>query len=155
MLTASALVHPSLRRSVDSGVRIPLSPSETRLEVSRLIAQNQMVRADALSRDLLGEHPADEEALVTRILVCEVMHRWQEAATHLRQLLDAQGHGAPAETWYHYVRVLNCEGEIRAALEACHSAFTVHPDHPGLRTELNRLLGVDPTDVPPNPGEGA
>ena len=142
MLTASVSVNPSFRQSLNAGGRIRLTPTEMRLEVSRLIAENQMVAADTLSRELLGNHPAEEEALVTRILVCEVLHRWQEAATHLRQLLDLQGLRSPAETWYHYVRVLNCAGDSEAALQACQGALNLHPGHEGLGHELNRLLGL-------------
>ena len=142
MLTASVSVNPSFLQSLNPGGRVRLSPTEMRLEVSRLIAENQMVAADTLSRELLGNHPAEEEALVTRILVCEVLHRWQEAATHLRQLLDLQGLRSPAETWYHYVRVLNCAGDSDAALQACQSALNLHPVHEGLGHELNRLLGL-------------
>jgi hypothetical protein len=139
MLTASVLVHPPLHRTGESGIRIPLSPSEIRLEVSRLIADQRLVQADALSKELLGDHPSDEEALVTRILVCEVMYRWQEAAGLLRQLLELQGNRAPADSWLHYVRVLNCLGDAPAALKACQSGLALHPGHSYFIRELPRL----------------
>lgn len=139
MLTATAIARPaSINQTVFDG-RNSLQPTEVRHEVSRLIAQGQMPQADARSRELLRHYPGDEEALVTRILVCEVMLKWDEAALLLRQLLGLQGHQAPAEGWYHYVRVLNCLGDRSAAMSACQSALALHSGHPGLVDEWHRL----------------
>jgi hypothetical protein len=139
MLAASTLLHAPSRRSVELVHRIRLNPSEARLEVSALIANERRAQADALSQELLREHPSHEEALATRILVCEVMHRWQEAAGLLRQLLELQGNRAPAESWYHYVRVLNCLGDTPAARQACEVGLALHPAHPHFSCELERL----------------
>jgi hypothetical protein len=139
MLTVTTLARPTSINQTAFDGRISLQPTEVRHEVSRLIANGQMPQADARSRELLRHYPGDEEALVTRILVCEVMLKWDEAALLLRQLLDLQGHQAPAEGWYHYVRVLNCLGDWSAARSACQSALAQHPGHPGLVDEWHRL----------------
>lgn len=155
MLLAELPHTPLIHERSDLGGCSPLNPSQARLEVSRLVANQHLSEAQALSSEVLRQFPAHEEALVTRILVCEVSHQWQEAASLFQQLLELQADKAPAETWYHYVRVLACRHDTATALEVCQHALALHPDHAGLQAELASLLvslGDLSSDIPPAHG---
>lgn len=89
-----------------------------RWAAAELFGQGRLAEADLLTHEALRQYPDNEDVLVMRALICEVHHDWSAAANVLQHLLELQGAHAPAETWSHRVRVLRCDGQIDAALDA-------------------------------------
>ena len=118
------------------------SPTEIRIQTSQLVAMNNIVEANALSKTAITENPYNEELLVNRALVCEIMHLWVEAAECLKKLLKLQGREAPAVTWQHYVRVLRSGGNIQEAIYACKQALRWHSNHTDLIDEHMALVAA-------------
>jgi tetratricopeptide (TPR) repeat protein len=141
MLPGQTLLSPSTTWGlVPGGQAVHLCPTDIRMAVARMVADNRLAEASVMSQTSLRQQPDNEELLVTRILVCEVLHQWQEAADCLKRLLNVQGREAPAETWYQYVRVLRCQGLLNEALEISQSALSWHPQHAGLQHEQRELM---------------
>lgn len=150
MLTVQTLPVPQTL-----GRKMAIQPDPTlgsavdiRLQISEWVATGQMEDADTLSKCALAQRPDNEELLVARALVCEVMHKWPEASECIRHLLHIQGNKAPATVWQHYVRVLQCQGLKQQALTACRDALCWHPQNADLLMEQHALLQM-PAPISP------
>lgn len=115
-----------------------------RFAAADLYRQGRLAEADLLTRAALQHYPDSEDVLVIRALICEVQHDWSNAASALEHLLSLQGQNAPAASWYHWVRVLRCDGQLTSGLKAVLRALQLYPAHPALASELAQLeaLGV-------------
>lgn len=120
-----------------------LPPSALRVEVAKLVAQNQMVDAERMLEEGLRRFPDSEDLLIMRALLSEVTLDWAAADRALQQLLSVQGVSAPVASWLHWVRVLRCMQDTLRACEAVTLALKHHPMAEALREEAIGL-GVEP-----------
>lgn len=112
---------------------------QIRFAVADLYRQGRLAEADQLTRAALQHYPDSEDVLIIRALICEALHAWHAAATALEHLLRLQGQHAPVETCCQQVRVLRCDGQLNAAMQAALRGLVLHPAHPALASELAQL----------------
>lgn len=117
---------------------------QIRFAAADLCRQGRFGEADHLTRAALQHYPDSEDVLAIRALICEVRHDWGAAAVVLERLLNLQGQHAPVESCCQQVRVLRCDGQLNAAMQAALRGLQLHPAHPALASELAQLeaMGV-------------
>jgi tetratricopeptide (TPR) repeat protein len=119
-----------------------------RFAAADLYKNGQLCEAEMLTRAALQHYPDNEDVLIIRALICEVTHDWSAAASALALLVKLQGPNAPVEAWSHWVRVLRCDGQYNAALEAVLQGLQLHPAHPKLASELAQLEALAASPQP-------
>lgn len=115
------------------------SAVEIREAIADLVMQGRMDLANALGDAGLALHPESEDILAMVALLAETRQDWTTAEEMLAKLLLKQGAQAPVASWQHYIRVLRCLCEWKAALLITGRALEFYPGHPALMEELRSL----------------
>ena len=136
--------HASIERASPSrtpatGPAGPEQPSLIRQEIAELVRIDQISQARQLAQNALQLYPGHEDILVIHALVCEMQQDWPEAEKSLRELVQTQMLNVPEETWRHWIRVLQCCGHMKEAMDAAYAATQQHPSSHALKYELEAL----------------
>lgn len=116
------------------------SPTEIRLDIQKLMGQEQMELAQALGDAGLALYPQHEEMLAINALLAVARGDWVEGRDLLVQLQGVQGSAAPATTWWLMARCERCLGEPATARDLLERGLRLHPSSTELQTELSLLL---------------
>ena len=120
------------------------SPTEIRETISKLVADNNLDMAFALSQAGLALYPDSEDVLAIAGLLAMLKEDWVESAAILNHLIEVQGDRTPVTTHVMFIRALRCALEPAAALSAVMLAHEQYPNHPELEKEfkaLSEMLG--------------
>jgi tetrahydromethanopterin S-methyltransferase subunit B len=120
------------------------SPSEIRETISKLVAEDNLDMAFALSQAGLALYPDSEDVLAIAGLLAMLKEDWVESAAILNHLIEVQGDRTPVTTHVMFIRALRCALEPAAALSAVMLAHEQYPNHPELESEfkaLSEMLG--------------
>jgi tetrahydromethanopterin S-methyltransferase subunit B len=120
------------------------SPSEIRETISKLVAEDNLDMAFALSQAGLALYPDSEDVLAIAGLLAMLKEDWVESAAILNHLIEVQGDRTPVTTHVMFIRALRCALEPAAALSAVMLAHEQYPNHPELEREfkaLSEMLG--------------
>ena len=120
------------------------SPSEIRETISKLVAEDNLDMAFALSQAGLALYPDSEDVLAIAGLLAMLKEDWVESAAILNHLIEVQGDRTPVTTHIMFIRALRCALEPAAALSAVMLAHEQYPNHPELEKEfqvLSEMLG--------------
>ena len=120
------------------------SPTEIRETISKLVAEDNLDMAFALSQAGLALYPDSEDVLAIAGLLAMLKEDWVESAAILNHLIEVQGDRTPVTTHVMFIRALRCALEPAAALSAVMLAHEQYPNHPELETEfkaLSEMLG--------------
>ena len=143
---AHALPHPATLQALAAPISSTshIECQNIRFAAADLCRQGRLAEAELLTREALQKHPYSEDVLVIRALISEVRYDWPSAAAALERLIQIQGEAARVESWFHWIRVLRCDGQLSAALATVIKALQHHPAHPLLASELAQLeaMGV-------------
>lgn len=133
---------------VCSGEQIAaFTTAEIREAIAHWVAQDRLDIADALAAAGMSLHPGSQDLLAVGALLAEIRQDWTVAQDCLEQLMEAQGADAPAETWFHLVRVMRCRAAYFSAWRKAQEGLALHPAHEGLQhefEELSLLLSEEP-----------
>lgn len=116
------------------------TPAEIRLDIQKLLQQEQMELAQALGDAGLTLHPGNEEMLGICALLAMSRTDWAEAIDLLQQLQAVQGIQAPATTYWLMARCLRCTGNHTAAAAALENGLRRYPGSPELQAELTLMI---------------
>ena len=120
------------------------SPTEIRETISKLVADDNLDMAFALSQAGLALYPDSEDVLAIAGLLAMLKEDWVESAAILNHLIEVQGDRTPVTTHIMFIRALRCALEPAAALSAVMLAHEQYPNHPELEKEfqaLSEMLG--------------
>jgi hypothetical protein len=120
------------------------SPAEIRETISKLVADDNLDMAFALSQAGLALYPDSEDVLAIAGLLAMLKEDWVESAAILNHLIEVQGDRTPVTTHIMFIRALRCALEPAAALSAVMLAHEQYPNHPELEKEfqaLSEMLG--------------
>ena len=121
------------------------SPEEIRQTISKLVAEENIDLAFAISQAGLALYPDSEDVLAMAGLLAMLKEDWVESASILNHLLEIQGDRAPVTSHIMFIRALRCALEPAAALSAVMLAHEQYPNHPDLEKEfvaLTEMLGL-------------
>ena len=115
------------------------SPTEIRETISKLVADDNLDMAFALSQAGLALYPDSEDVLAIAGLLAMLKEDWVESAAILNHLIEVQGDRTPVTTHIMFIRALRCALEPAAALSAVMLAHEPDPNHPELEKEFQAL----------------
>lgn len=116
------------------------TPIEIRLDIQKLLAQDQMDLAQALGDAGLSLHPASEDMVAICALLAMARADWVEAEELLTQLQEIQGTSAPATTWWLLARCQRCMGDLDRSIRTLESGMYRYPQSTELQTELSLAI---------------
>ena len=116
------------------------TPIEIRLDIQKLLAQEQLELAQALGDAGLSLHPDSEDMLGICALLAMSRSDWEEALVLLGQLQKAQGDEAPATTYWLQARCHRCMGDASEAVAALESGLMRYPASAELQAELTLMI---------------
>lgn len=144
---AHAHVHPSARhqraRPIPPSVKTLAersTPAEIRLDIQKLLQQEQLELAQALGDAGLSLHPKSEDMLGMCALLAMSRCDWEEAHELLIELQDVQGEQTPSTTYWLMARCLRCMGDHEAAGTTLENGLFRFPNSPELQAELTMLV---------------
>lgn len=120
------------------------TPTEIRLDIQKLIQQEQMDLAQALGDAGLSLHPKNEDMLAICALLAMSRGDWTESLTLLTDLQGVQGDAAPASTYWLLARCCRCMGDDAQAAEHLESGLFRFPNSPELQAELTFMVRQEP-----------
>ena len=126
------------------------TPTDIRLGIQWLMAEEQNDLAQALADAGIAIYPHSEDILAIGALVAEVNQDWAQAQDCLEKLIAVQGDAAAPECWHHLVRVLRCRSSYFQAFIKAGIAVNAFPAHQGLRqahAELTQLMESVPVQA--------
>ena len=118
------------------------SPAEIRTAMSELVADDQLLLADALGVAALSLYPKSEDILATCALLAEVRQDWVEADALLGRMVALNGMSATPTTWLHWMRVIQCRHDTERALTVGDLAVCEHPHDAPLQRTLAELTEI-------------
>jgi hypothetical protein len=118
------------------------TPEQIRQNVAHLVSTEQLPLANALVDAGLSLYPDSEDILSIGALVAQVLQDWDRAKELLRSLMRVQKGFSPPQTWFHWVRVLRCRGEIKNATLAAKQASGLFPNDEQLQKEYLELVDL-------------
>jgi hypothetical protein len=116
------------------------TPTEIRLDIQKLMQQEQMELAQALGAAGLSLHPQSDEMMAINALLAISRGDWQDGRELMRQLMALQGPAAPATSFWLMARCERCMGLEDEARETLEQGLRVHPASAELQTELSLML---------------
>jgi tetratricopeptide (TPR) repeat protein len=116
------------------------TPVEIRLDIQKLLAQEQLDLAQALGDAGLSLHPNSEDMVAICALLAMARADWTEAEELLLQLQGIQGHAAPATTWWLLARCQRCMGDLDRSIQTLESGLYLYPQSTELQTELSLAI---------------
>jgi Tfp pilus assembly protein PilF len=116
------------------------TPAEIRLDIQKLLQQDQMELAQALGDAGLALHPRSEDMVGICALLAMSRNDWTEALELLTTLQDIQGDLTPATTFWLLARCHRCIGDDAAAVDALESGLMRFPASTELQAELTLML---------------
>lgn len=128
-------IPPSVRTLAERS-----TPAEIRLDIQKLLQQDQHELAQALGDSGLTLYPNSEDMVGICALLAMSRSDWTEALELLRQLQEIQGDHAPATTHWLIGRCQRCMGEGAAAIRTLEDGLRLHPTSTELQTELTLTL---------------
>ena len=152
---AQELISYAERGQMLSAMQVSrFSPSEIRLAIQTLMAEDRDALAYALGDAGLALHPDSEDIVAITSLLAVMREDWPQAVDLLRQLMEMQGGQATVFTHAMLIRSLRCDLELAAAFDAAREGLARFPDHPELLKEYDALaatlgLGTNPSATTP------
>ncbi len=116
------------------------TPTEIRLDIQKLLQQEQLELAQALGDAGLSLYPQSEDMLGIGALLAMSRSDWQESLELLTELQLVQGEQAPATTYWLIARCLRCMGDDDSAASALESGLFRYPNSPELQAELTLMV---------------
>lgn len=116
------------------------TPAEIRLDIQKLLQQDQMELAQALGDAGLSLHPRSEDMLGICALLAMSRADWEESMSLLNELQAVQGDHAPATTYWLMARCYRCMGDDDAAALALEDGLFRYPSSPELQAELTMMI---------------
>ncbi len=116
------------------------TPTEIRMDIQKLLQQEQLELAQALGDAGLSLHPKSDEMLGICALLAMSRSDWQESLELLIELQEVQGEQAPATTFWLIARCLRCMGDDDGAASALESGLFRFPNSPELQAELTMMV---------------
>lgn len=116
------------------------TPTEIRMDIQKLLQQEQLELAQALGDAGLSLHPKSDEMLGICALLAMSRSDWQESLELLTELQEVQGEQAPATTFWLIARSLRCMGDDDGAASVLESGLFHHPNSPELQAELTMMV---------------
>jgi hypothetical protein len=137
----------NLKISAEAGEQVvsKYAPQEIRETISKLVSEEKIDLAFALSQSGLALYPDSEDVLAIAGLLAMLKEDWVESAAILNHLIEIQGERTPVTTHVMFIRALRCALEPAAALSAVMLAHEQYPNHPDLEKEflaLSEMLGL-------------
>jgi Tfp pilus assembly protein PilF len=128
-------IPPSVRTLAERS-----TPSEIRLDIQKLIQQEQLELAQALGDAGLSLHPKSEDMLAICALLAMSRGDWAESMRLLHELQEVQGDTAPASTYWLLARCNRCIGDHANAGAILEAGMRRYPNSPELQAELTLLV---------------
>ncbi len=116
------------------------TPAEIRLDIQKLLQQEQLELAQALGDAGLSLHPKSEDMLGIGALLAMSRSDWEEALDLLTDLQSVQGDQTPVTTFWLMARCLRCMGDDDGAASALESGLFRYPNSPELQAELTLMI---------------
>ncbi len=116
------------------------TPAEIRLDIQKLLQQDQMELAQALGDAGLSLYPKSEDMLGICALLAMSRSDWEEAIGLLTELQSLQGDHTPATTYWLMARCCRCLGDDEAAALALEDGLYRHPNSAELQAELTMMI---------------
>lgn len=116
------------------------TPLEIRLDIQKLMAQDQMELAQALGDAGIALHPRSEDMVAICALLAMSRSDWAEATDLLAQLQEIQGEATPATTYWLLARCHRCQGDLTRCMQVLEAGMFRHPQSNELQSELSLLL---------------
>jgi hypothetical protein len=116
------------------------TPTEIRLDIQKLLQQEQLELAQALGDAGLSLHPKSEDMLGICALLAMSRGDWQESLELLTELQGVQGDNTPATTYWLMARCLRCMGDDDGAASALETGLFRYPNSPELQAELTLMV---------------
>jgi len=116
------------------------TPAEIRLDIQKLLQQEQLELAQALGDAGLSLHPKSEDMLGICALLAMSRSDWQEGLDLLTDLQAVQGDQTPATTYWLIARCQRCLGDDDGAATALESGLFLYPNSPELQAELTLMI---------------
>lgn len=116
------------------------TPSEIRMDIQKLLQQEQLELAQALGDAGLSLHPKSEDMLGICALLAMSRSDWEESLELLCELQAVQGDQTPATTYWLMARCLRCMGDDDGAASALESGLYRYPNSPELQAELTLMI---------------
>lgn len=128
-------IPPSVRTLAERS-----TPMEIRLDIQKLLQQDQMELAQALGDAGLALHPQSEDMLGICALLSMSRSDWEEACDLLIDLQKMQGDSAPATTYWLLARCLRCMGDHESAATVLENGLFRYANSPELQAELTLMI---------------
>lgn len=116
------------------------TPAEIRLDIQKLLQQEQLELAQALGDAGLSLHPNSEDMLGICALLAMSRSDWEESLDLLTELQAVQGEQTPATTYWLLARCFRCMGDDDGAASALESGLFRYPNSPELQAELTLMI---------------
>lgn len=116
------------------------TPAEIRLDIQKLLQQEQLELAQALGDAGLSLHPGSEDMLGICALLAMSRSDWEESLELLVALQAVQGEHAPATTYWLMARCRRCMGDDDGAASALEDGLCRYPASPELQAELTMMI---------------
>ena len=116
------------------------TPVEIRLDIQKLLSQNQMELAQALGAAGIALHPQSEDMVAICALLAMSRADWSDAVELLQQLQQIQGDAAPATTYWLLARCQRCHGDLEACGLTLEAGLYRFPQSSELQSELSLLI---------------
>jgi hypothetical protein len=128
-------IPPSVRTLAERS-----TPAEIRLDIQKLLQQEQLELAQALGDAGLSLHPKSEDMLGICALLAMSRSDWEESLDLLTELQALQGEQTPATTYWLMARCLRCMGDDDGAASVLESGLCRYPNSPELQAELTLMI---------------
>lgn len=119
------------------------TPTEIRLDIQKLLQQDQLELAQALGDAGLALHPKSEETIGICALLAMSRNDWTEALDLLRDLQAVQAERTPATTYWLLARCHRCMGDDAAAVDALETGLMRFPTSTELQAELTLMIKAE------------
>ena len=116
------------------------TPVEIRMDIQKLLQQEQLELAQALGDAGLSLHPKSEDMLGICALLAMSRSDWEESLELLTELQKVQGDGAPATTYWLIARCMRCMGDDDGAASSLEDGLYRYPTSPELQAELTLMI---------------
>lgn len=116
------------------------TPVEIRMDIQKLLQQEQLELAQALGDAGLTLHPQSEDMLGICALLAMARSDWEEALELLTDLQKVQGDASPATTYWLIARCMRCMGDTDGAASSLEEGLYRYPNSPELQAELTLMI---------------
>ncbi len=131
-------IPPSVRTLAERS-----TPVEIRMDIQKLLQQDQTDLAQALGDAGLSLHPKSEDMVAICALLAMSRNDWPEALDLLKELQVIQGDSTPATTYWLLARCYRCIGDDAAAVDALETGLMRYPTSNELQAELTLMLKAE------------